>query len=88
MIALPGETVQGEDGRVMINGEFIDEGYLSEGITTSTFGPETVPAGHVWVMGDNRGASDDSRRFKFIPEEDIVGTAFVIIWPVGDVGTL
>ena len=39
-------------------------------------------------MGDNRNFSDDSRRFKTIPEEDIVGTAFVIIWPLGEVGTL
>jgi signal peptidase I len=88
VVALPGETVEGSDGRLMIDGEFIDEGYLPEGTTTSTFGPETVPDGHVWVMGDNRGSSDDSRRFKFIPEEDIVGTAFVIIWPINEVGTL
>lgn len=88
VIALPGETVEAEDGRVKIDGEFIDESYLAEGTSTSTFGPETVPIGHVWVMGDNRAFSDDSRRFKFIPEEDIVGTAFVIIWPPGDIGTL
>ncbi len=88
VIALPGETIEATDGRIKINGEFIDEDYLPDGMTTSTFGPETVPEGHVWVMGDNRGASDDSRRFKFIPEEDIVGTAFVIIWPIGDVTTL
>lgn len=88
VIALPGETIEAEDGRVKIDGEFIDEGYLPEGTTTSTFGPETVPIGHVWVMGDNRDFSDDSRRFKFIPEEDIVGTAFVIIWPPGEIGTL
>ena len=88
VIALPGETIEAEDGRVKIDGQFIDERYLPEGTTTSTFGPETVPIGHVWVMGDNRGFSDDSRRFKFIPEEDIVGTAFVIIWPPGEIGTL
>lgn len=88
VIALPGETIEAEDGRVKIDGEFIDEDYLPDDITTSTFGPETVPIGHVWVMGDNRNFSDDSRRFKTIPEEDIVGTAFVIIWPLGEVGTL
>ncbi|MDE0803096.1 MAG: signal peptidase I [Acidimicrobiales bacterium] len=88
VIALPGETVEGADGRVKIDGEFIEEDYLPEGATTSTFGPETVPIGHVWVMGDNRNFSDDSRRFKFIPEEDIVGTAFVIIWPPGDISML
>lgn len=88
VIALPGETVAAEDGRVTIDGEVIDEDYLPDEVTTGTFGPETVPSGHVWVMGDNRGFSDDSRRFKFIPEEDIVGTAFVIIWPIGDAGRL
>ncbi len=88
VIALPGETIEAEDGRVKIDGEFIDEDYLPDDVTTSTFGPETVPIGHVWVMGDNRNFSDDSRRFKTIPEEDIVGTAFVIIWPLGEVGTL
>lgn len=88
VIALPGETVESEDGRIKIDGEFIEERYLPDDMETGAFGPETVPDGHVWVMGDNRSASDDSRRFKFIPEEDIVGTAFVIIWPIGDVGTL
>lgn len=88
VVALPGETVEGRDGQVYVNGAALDEGYLDEDATTSTFGQETVPEGHVWVMGDNRGASDDSRRFKTIPEEDVVGTAFVIIWPIGDIGLL
>jgi signal peptidase I len=88
VIALPGETIEGVDGRIKIDGVFLDEAYLPDGMTTSTFGPETVPADHVWVMGDNRVASDDSRRFKFIPEDDIVGTAFVIIWPIGEAGRL
>ena len=88
VVALPGETIEAEDGRVMIDGEFLDEDYLPDDVTTSSFGPETIPEGHVWVMGDNRNFSDDSRRFKTIPEEDIVGTAFVIIWPLGEVGTL
>lgn len=88
VIALPGETVEGRDGQVWIDGEPLEERYLPDDVITSTFAPETVPEGHVWVMGDNRGFSDDSRRFKFIPEGDIVGTAFVIIWPPGQAGTL
>jgi signal peptidase I len=39
-------------------------------------------------MGDNRGASDDSRRFKGVPLDDVVGRAFVVIWPVGEIGFL
>lgn len=84
VVALPGETVEGRDGQVYINGAPLDENYLDPGVTTSTFGQETVPDGHVWVMGDNRDFSDDSRRYKAIPDEDIVGTAFIIIWPLND----
>lgn len=88
VIALPGDTVEGKDDIVYLNGEPLEEGYLPEGTITSTFGPETVPEGHVWLMGDNRTASDDSRRFKFVPQSDIVGKAFVVIWPVSDLGRL
>lgn len=88
VVALPGERVEGRNGQVYINGAALDERYLDEDATTSSFEQETVPEGHVWVMGDNRGASDDSRRFKTIAEEDVVGTAFVIIWPVDEIGLL
>lgn len=88
VVALPGETVEGRDDRVYIDGELLEEDYLPEGTITSTFGPEVVPDDSVWVMGDNRAASDDSRRFKAIPSNSIVGRAFVIIWPVEDVGLL
>jgi signal peptidase I len=88
VVALEGETVEARDNQVFVDGEAIDEGYLPDGTTTSDFGPETIPEDHVWVMGDNRSASDDSRRFKSIPEDDIVGKAFVIIWPLSEVGFL
>ena len=88
IVALPGDTVYASDGQLYVNGEPVAEDYLSPGTTTSNFGEHTVEDGYVWVMGDNRGASDDSRRFGAIPEEDIVGRAFVIIWPPGDMGLL
>jgi signal peptidase I len=88
VVALPGETVEGRDGRVHIDGEPLDEGYLQPGVETSVFPPYQVPDDHVWVMGDNRGASDDSRRFKGVPVDDVVGRAFVVIWPFTELGTL
>ncbi|MDQ6839927.1 MAG: signal peptidase I [Actinomycetota bacterium] len=81
VIGLPGETVQGQGGRVYINGRLLIEPYLPKTTATSTFGPERVPPGMAWVMGDNRGNSSDSRVFGAIPEHTIVGRAVWKIWP-------
>jgi len=81
VIALPGETVDARDGRIHINGKVLEEPYLERGTTTVMAGAEVVPPGRLWVMGDNRGNSKDSRFFKSIPESSIVGRAFVRIWP-------
>jgi signal peptidase I len=81
VIALPGETIEIRDGRVLIDGTAIDEPYLKPGDPMPDFDPVLVPADHVFVMGDNRSASQDSRYFGPIPTADIVGRGFVIIWP-------
>jgi signal peptidase I len=88
VVALPGETVEGRDGAVYVDGRRLEETYLADGVTTGPFPPFTVPADEVWLMGDNRGASDDSRRFKSVSFDDVVGRAFVVIWPVGEIGFL
>ena len=89
VVALPGETVEGRDGQVFVDGEPLDERLPARrGRARRLPVPEVIPEGHVWVMGDNRAASDDSRRFKSIPEDSIVGRAFVIIWPLSDLSTL
>lgn len=88
VIAVEGDEVAGRDGKVYVNGDAIDEPYLQEGLTTGDFPPETVPAGMLFVMGDNRGNSDDSRNFGPVPEDTVVGRAFVLIWPPSDFGTL
>ncbi|MGI9667041.1 MAG: signal peptidase I [Acidimicrobiia bacterium] len=82
VIGLPGDRVEGIDGRVYVNGVALDEPYVkSPGLTTPPFGPVLVPPDSLFVMGDNRAASQDSRFFGPIPVDDVVGKAFVIIWP-------
>ncbi len=88
IIALPGETIEISENQVVIDGVPLDEPYLRDGLRMPDFGPETVPAGFVFVMGDNRNQSQDSRFFGPIPEEDIVGRAFVTVWPPGRWGGL
>jgi signal peptidase I len=93
VIGLPGDHLEIFDGKVHVNGDTLDEGYLPA--TTITDGGPcngtteiTVPANSIFVMGDNRNASNDSRCFGPIPEDDIVGRVFVRIWPLSRVGFL
>ena len=82
VIGLPGETVEAHDGKVFVDGKAIDESYLGDGITTGPLEQTKVPAGHYWVMGDNRGNSKDSRYFGAIDKDLIIGRAFVRVWPI------
>lgn len=86
VIGLPGEVVEASDNQVFVDGEPIDEPYLDPGALTSDFGPEVVPADHVWVMGDNRPNSSDSRVFGAIPIDRIEGEAFLRYWPLSRIG--
>jgi signal peptidase I len=90
VIGLPGDKVQGKKGRLYVNGKVQDEDYLPAGDdgTTDAFGPITVPPDTVWVMGDNRRNSEDSRVFGPIPQNTIVGRVFVRIWPPSRVDLL
>jgi len=84
VIGLPGDIIEGKDGRVYVNGIALDEPYLKDlAYVIPPFGPVVVPPDQLFVMGDNRAASQDSRFFGPIPAEDVVGRAFVIIWPPG-----
>lgn len=82
VIGLPGDTVEGKDGKVFVNGQPLDEPYLPEGMISPSFASQVVPPGHYWMMGDNRYSSRDSREFGPIPEDNVVGRAFVRVWPV------
>jgi signal peptidase I len=92
VIALPGETVEGRnDGHIYINGKRLAEPYLPKGEPPGqSFDAIKVPPDSYWVMGDNRKNSFDSRFFPehFIKKKDIVGRAFVRIWPLNRLGIL
>lgn len=83
VIALPGETVEGRDGAVFVDGRRLVEPYLPEGQTTVDFDPVAVGEADLWVMGDNRTNSSDSRVFGPIRADTVVGRAFVRVWPPG-----
>lgn len=81
VIAVGGETLEIHDGTVFIDDVALVEPYVREGSRMEDFGPVTIPDGHVFVMGDNRNQSEDSRRFGTVPIDDIIGRAFVRVWP-------
>ena len=88
VIAVGGEELEIKDGAVLIDGLPLDEPYLVESAFMPDFGPVQVPAGAVFVMGDNRPRSQDSRRFGPIETDSIVGRAFVRVWPLDRWGGL
>ena len=87
VIGLPGEAVEIRQGRVYINGQEWDEPYL-ERSTGGNWGPIIVPPLHVFVLGDNRSFSNDSRAFGMVPIVNIVGRAWVSYWPLDEVGAV
>ena len=87
VIGTPGDVVYGRDGEVFVNGEAIDEPYLTQ--PTERFDKRTVPGGALFVMGDNRGNSLDSRfSLGFVPIDNVIGKAEVVIWPPSDLSLI
>lgn len=90
VIGLPGDHVEIKDGKVYLNGEEYHEGYLADDVITTDleglFTDVVVPEGTVFVMGDNREHSADSRRFGCIPIEKLEGTVSIRIWPLNKFG--
>ncbi|MBC7544487.1 MAG: signal peptidase I [Candidatus Sericytochromatia bacterium] len=85
VIGLPGETIAVHDGQVWRNGVVLTEPYA--GLTRPDMAPVTVPAAHVFVMGDNRNQSADSRVFGPVPADHLIGRAVWRFWPPGRLGT-
>ncbi len=98
VIAVGGQTVEccDPEGRVLVDGQPLDEPYIYQDtpIETRAFAPVTVPEGRLWVMGDHRSASADSRSHRddqyagTIAVDDVIGKAAVIVWPLDRFGTL
>jgi signal peptidase I len=92
VIGLPGETVSFRDGYVYINGQRLDEPYIGGPITTCNTADGChagqVPDGYVYVLGDNRDNSSDSRVFGFVKIDDIIGKAWFANWPLDRIGFL
>lgn len=85
VIALPDETVEIRNGQVIVNGNMLTENYIVQP-TRGAYGLITVPENHIFVLGDNRGASNDSRSFGPINLDNVVGKAWLSYWPLEDVG--
>jgi signal peptidase I len=96
VIGLPGETVEIRNKKVYIDGEPLDEPYvrflepplrpddpeygLRGEMLRDTWGPQVVPAGHLFVLGDNRDNSRDSRFWGFLPRDQVKGRALLVYW--------
>jgi signal peptidase I len=91
VVGLPGETISYQNCVLQVNGKTVNEPYLDPNVVTPTacgppFSDTVVSPNHVFVMGDNRGGSKDSRDDQVgqIAYGNLVGRAFVVIWPFGD----
>lgn len=91
VVAGPGDRISVRDGHVVLNGKVQKEPFItpcggSEGCTLAR--PITVPPGQYFMMGDNRGSSDDSRFWGPVPNSWIIGGAFATYWPIDRIGFL
>ena len=91
VVAGPGDRIAIDDGHVILNGKRQQEDFIrpcGEGSDCNFPRAITVPADHYFMMGDNRGASDDSRFWGPVPREWIIGGAFATYWPPKRIGLL
>jgi len=88
VVGVAGDTVGLEDGVLVVDGRRIHEAYADpKAIDSVYFGPVKVRPGRVFVLGDNRANSEDSRDFGAVPTDRIIGRAVARVWPPGRWGT-
>ncbi len=80
VIGVPGDTVEIDEGTVYLNGQALNEPYVTF-FDRGSMDPFEVPPDSYFVLGDNRGASDDSRSWGVVPEENVIGRSWVTYWP-------
>jgi len=91
VVAVPGDRLRIEDGHPVVNGELAEEDFVMpcRGGSNCNLAEEiTIPPDHYFMMGDNRGASDDSRFWGPVPRDQIIGQAFFTYWPPDRIGLL
>ena len=90
VIGVAGDHIKIEEGKVYLNGEELQEDYVAEGAVTISdrYTDITVPEGYVFVMGDNREHSTDSRSFGCIPVEKIESKVWIRFWPLNKFGKI
>jgi signal peptidase I len=92
VVGLPGDRIKVMDNRVYVNGRRQNEPFIRKGTPCDRLcnlpREITVPADHLFMMGDNRGESDDSRAWGPVPKDSVIGHAFFTYWPPNRIGTL
>lgn len=94
VIGLPGDTISVKQGVLYVNGEAVEEPFLSDARTvrfdkgSNNFGPIEISEGEYFVMGDNRDNSNDSRNVGVITDEMVIGKVRYIIWPLNRIGSV
>jgi signal peptidase I len=89
VVGVAGDVIQVRNGSLLVNDEPQEEPYLNDELPSyDSYGPTTVPQGHVFVMGDNRANSGDSRIFGPVPLDNVKGEAFLRFWPIPQIGPL
>ncbi|HHJ00597.1 MAG TPA: signal peptidase I, partial [Candidatus Aerophobetes bacterium] len=87
VIGLPEDEIEIKDKKVYVNGKLLTESYVmhedlrERGFPRDEYGPVQVPDNSLFVLGDNRDTSDDSRYWGFVPAENIIARAFLVYWP-------